>query len=139
MFEPHDFMQEPVGNSDLQKLKHEVLDQGPEASLPCNLPDAWLSMLERDLEMLLQKQKEDHNYLTAPLAIIAHILYGKHGNKETEISFSDEELFKYLQDLRIEISLEIIRRNTNITPEPATLDTIFTNRDVHMVEQPFPF
>lgn len=139
MFEPHDLAKVPMEKSDLQKLKHEVLDQGPEAALPCNLTEAWLSMLARDLEMLIQEQKEDHSYLTAPLAIIVHILYGKHGNKETEISFSEEELFKYLQDLRIEISLEIIRRNTNIAPEPATLDTIFTNRNVHIVEQPFLF
>lgn len=38
--------------SDLLQLKREVLDQGPEAALPCNLPDKWLCLLARDLEML---------------------------------------------------------------------------------------
>lgn len=120
--------------SDLNRLKHEVLDFGPNATLPCNLPDAWLSMIARDLEMLFQEKKEDHGYLTAPLAIVVHILHGKHGNKEKEISFSENELFKYLQDLQIEVSLEILRRNTDITPEPATLDTIFSDRTVKITK-----
>lgn len=120
--------------SDLRKLKQEVLDRGPDATLPCNLPDAWLNLLARDLEMLLQEQKEYHCYMTAPLAIVVHILYAKHGNKGRVVSFSEEEMFNHLQDLRIEILLEIIRRNTDISPEPATLDTIFTNRDVYMAK-----
>jgi|CXWL01.1.fsa_nt_gi hypothetical protein len=76
--------------------------------------------------------------MTAPLALIVHILHGKYGGKGHGISFSEEELFKYLQDLRIEISLEIIRHDTNRAPKPATLDTIFTNRDLSIVEQLFP-
>lgn len=31
--------------SDLLQLKREVLDQGPEAALPCNLSDKWLYQL----------------------------------------------------------------------------------------------
>lgn len=124
--------------SDLKKLKMEVFDRGPEATLPGNLPDYWLSLLERDLGMLLQEHKADHNYMTAPLAVVCHILYAQHGNKGKEVSFSEEELFIYLQYLRIEISLEILRRCSDMAAEPATLATIFTNRNVHVLKQPDP-
>lgn len=130
MFKQHDFSQSPMEKSDLRKLKQEVLDRGSDATLPCNLPDAWLNLLARDLEMFLQKRVEDHSYLTAPLAIVSHLLLAKHGNKGKEVSFSEKELFIYLHDLQIEIALEMIRRNNGIAPEPASLDTIFTNREV---------
>lgn len=125
MIESYDFAQLPPEKSDLAKLKREVLDLGPEAALPHNLPDVWLSLLDRDLEMFLLEQVMDSCYLTAPLAIVAHILLGKKGG---EISFSMTELFKFMQDLRTEISLEIVRRCMGIASEPATLDTIFSNR-----------
>lgn len=118
--------------SDLLKLKREVLDLDSEAALPKHLSDAWLNMLLRDLDIVFQEKNDDHTYLTAPLALIAHILVGKNANKGCEVTVTQEELFGYIQDLRLEISLELIRRNTDITTEPATLDTIFTNRDVHV-------
>lgn len=118
--------------SDLLKLKREVLDRQPEAALPQHLSDAWLNMLLRDLESVLQEENEDHTYMTAPLALIVHILMGKHSNTKQEITFTEQELFGYLQDLRLEISFELIRRNTHFAPEPATLETIFTNRSIHI-------
>jgi hypothetical protein len=119
--------------SDIVKLKKEVLDHGTEAALPVNLPDIWVKLLARDLEMLRDgagEDNEDHSYLTAPLAIIVHILFGRKDENEHEISFSDKDLFIYLDYLQFEISLEEIRRWTDISPEPATLETIFTDRKV---------
>lgn len=120
--------------SDIKKLKQEVLDHGPEATLPANLPDEWIKLLARDLDMLLNVDGgyEDHRYLTAPLAIITHILFGKKGENESSVSFSEEDLVKFLDYLRFEIALEEVRRWTDISPEPATLETIFTNRKVKM-------
>lgn len=121
--------------SDLLKLKNEVLDHGAEAALPANLPDLWVELLAHDLDMLRDGVGEDsdgHNYLTAPLAIIAHILLGKQGGNEKQVSFSDEDLHNYLSSLRFEIALEEIRRWTDLSPEPATLKTIFTNRKVNI-------
>lgn len=114
--------------SDLLQLKREVLDKGPEAALPCNLPDKWLGMLARDIEMLQQAQDSSHSYLSAPLAVVAQLLIGKSGQKGTEISFSLEELFEYLQYLEIEIAIEVARRGAEIDAVPATIETIFTNR-----------
>lgn len=114
--------------SDLLQLKREVLDQGPEAALPCNLPDKWLGLLARDLAMLSQVQDGSHSYLSAPLAIVAQLLLGKSGQKMDEVSFSIEELFEYLQYLEIEIAIEVARRCVDIKAVPATMETIFTNR-----------
>lgn len=115
--------------SDIRRLKCEVLDRGPEAALPCNLPDEWLRLLARDLEMVLQGQYERSNYLNAPLAIVIQLLQAKSCNSETEVSFSEEELLHYLQYLEIEIALEMVRRAANIVARPATIETIFTDRD----------
>lgn len=112
--------------SDLLQLKCEVLDQGPEAALPCNLSDKWLVMLARDIEMLQEETDSDHSYLSAPLAIIIQLLLGKSGQSEGSISI--EELFKYLQYLQIEIVLEVTRRSVDVTLVPATMETILTNR-----------
>lgn len=116
--------------SDLLQLKREVLDQGPEAALPCNLPDKWLCLLARDLEMLPLELGGSHSYLSAPLAIIAQLLLGKSGQKKDQVSFSVEELFEYLQYLEIEIAIEVDRRGVGIKALPATMETIFTNRIV---------
>ena len=120
--------------SNLQKLKDEVLDHGAEAALPCNLSDKWLGLLERDIRMLLLEGGDDHSYMTAPLAIVCQILLGKHPNKGNRVTFTEEELFNYLKDLHEEITLEIIRRHDVIAPIPATLATIFTNRDISRVK-----
>lgn len=112
----------------MKELSEEVLSRGAEGALPCNLSDKWIDLLERDLQMILEEG--DQSYLTAPLALVAHILFNKSGRKVKEVKFSEEELFKYLQYLYFEISLETVRRHTNIAPLPATLETILTNRDV---------
>ncbi|MBU3557198.1 hypothetical protein ICN18_06100 [Polynucleobacter sp. Ross1-W9] len=114
--------------SNMERLSKEVLKQGAESALPCNLPDEWLDLLERDLEMILQEG--DHSYLTAPLAIVAHLMFHKNGGNRKEVTFSEGDLYNYLRYLHFEIALETVRRNTNIAPEPATLETILTNRDV---------
>lgn len=114
--------------SNLERLSNEVLRQGAEATLPCNLTDEWLDLLERDLEMILQEG--NHNYLTAPLAMVTHILFYKNGGKKKEVTFSEEDLFNYLRFLYFEIALEKVRRYTDLAPPPATLETILTNRNV---------
>lgn len=116
----------------MERLSKEVLKKGADAALPCNLSDEWLDLLERDLEMILQEG--DHSYLTAPLAMVAHLMFHKHGVKGRKVTFSEEDLFKYLKFLHFEIALETVRRNTNIAPISATLETILTNRDVSWTE-----
>lgn len=111
-----------------ERLAKEVLSKEIGAALPCNLPDEWIDLLERDLDMILNK--DDQSYLTAPLAIICHIIFDKSGRKDKKVAFTEEELFKYIQYLYFEITLETVRRHTDVAPAPATLETILTNREV---------
>lgn len=115
--------------SNLEKLKREVLDLGPEAALPLHLSDIWLDLLWRDIDLVLKGQSDDHAYLVAPLALIAHILIGKQGNDGPNVSFTSEDLWRYLQELRMEISVEMLRRQANLDVKPpATLKTIFEDQ-----------
>ena len=59
---------------------------------------------------------------------IVDILIAKTGAQE--VKHSCEELFDYFQQYSIELGLEAVARNTEINYEPATLETIFTHRDV---------
>lgn len=120
--------------SDLELLRSDVLIQPPEAALPCNLSDYWLDLIGRDLEECVGDGAGNHDesttYMTAPLALILHILTGKTGSNKLEIPLDD--MSKYFQDYRIEIALESLRRRTDMKPEAATLETIFTERDVQV-------
>lgn len=125
----HEFLPQ----SDLAKLKREVLDLPPEFSLPCKLPDCWLDMLARDLEEVVYIQRYSGDdlavYAAAPMALIFNILWGKLPG--SELSMTCEQLWDYFVDLRIEINLEIVNRRTLHKVEPATLENIFTNRLIH--------
>lgn len=123
---------EQLPKSDLNRLKQEVLSRPPIAALPCNLPDHWLDMIARDLEEVVGNSEyggdDTFSYAAAPLALIIHILEGRASSKGIPIPF--DELYRYFCDLRIEVSLEMVSRRTNIRAEPATLETIFTGREV---------
>lgn len=123
--------------SDLHLLREEVTSQSPAAALPCNLSDYWLELTARDLEETVgegcHSGESSNKYGAAPLALIIHILSGKLGRRHFE--FSVDKLFEYYCDYRIEINLEIVNRKTNIKIEPATLETIFTDRTVRCLNQ----
>ena len=42
------------------------------------------------------------------------------------------ELERYFVDYRIEVALEMVRRQTQVDVEPATLETIFTDRAIRI-------
>ena len=44
--------------SNIKRLSKEVLTQGAEAALPCNLPDEWLNLIERDSIFQLKNESE---------------------------------------------------------------------------------
>jgi hypothetical protein len=118
--------------SDLAKLQREVLALPPSAALPCNLPEHWLDMIARDLEATMTGGEE--GYASAPLLLVVHILQGKTpGQSGQEIQTPLETLYDYFRDLRVEIDLEIVNRRTRSWIEPATLDSIFTDRMVLVV------
>jgi hypothetical protein len=110
----------------LKKFKVEVCDQGPEACLPRNLPDDWLSVVARSTEDMVNGDSKGTGAIA--LAAIVNILCAKLGTEG--VNMSHEELYQRLQDYRIELALEEVHRKTEVKYEAATLVTIFTHRDV---------
>jgi hypothetical protein len=104
--------------SDLARLRDEVLSKPPEAALPCQLSDYWLRLICRDLDVPN----------AAPLALVLHVMSSRAAALGVAITVQD--LQRCLNDYRMEVALELVRRSTNIKPEPATLETIFTERCV---------
>lgn len=117
----------------LNRLRDEVLCLPHEAALPCNLPDFWLDQIAYDLEMSIGESAQTDTegvpgHLTVPLMLVFHLLAGKTGSNTIQVLH--EELFGYLDALNMEIGIEIVNRRTEIVASSATLDTIFTDRDI---------
>lgn len=125
----------PLPESNLAELNNDVLRHPADAALPCNLSDKWLTMLARDLEHCVGDSigaPDAGHYMAAPLAAILHLLSGKSDSASPPHRL--EEIYEYFKDYHVEITLEIVRRNTDITPEPATIETIFTDRRVRLAQ-----
>jgi hypothetical protein len=114
---------------DLQRFKKEVSDRGIEGSLPKNLPDYWLAYLLTVAEHFLDGECSNGGFSVMTAAIV-DLAMAKIGAQEAELSY--EELLDYFQQYSIELGLETVARNTGIDYEAATLETIFTHRDVHI-------
>jgi hypothetical protein len=115
--------------SDLARLRDEVLSKPPEAALPCQLSDYWLRLICRDLDVWAGESDVHLNTPNAaPLALVLHVMSSRAAALGVAITVQD--LQRCLNDYRMEVALELVRRSTNIKPEPATLETIFTERCV---------
>jgi len=124
-------MTEELSKTDLALLTREVPDGN--AALPCNLSDYWLDRIARDLDELQAAGEQDASQesphtLSGPLYLIIKILMAKAGADKLKVS--DEEMYGYFQSYQIEVNLEIVSRRTELKAEPASLHTIFTDRDV---------
>jgi len=109
----------------LKRFKAEVIDQGAGAC-PCNLSDEWLQAVAQSAEDMMSGNEAGNG--SVALAAILTILMAKQG--ADELTVSEEAMFARFQDYRIELGLEEVHRKTEVKYEPATLATIFTNRDV---------
>ena len=117
----------------LKRFKEEVMMLGPEATLPSNLSDYWLTEIQQSLERYFDsvqgpEDMEGEGSISLSLAAVVHILFAKSGGEPIQSSL--EEMFKHYEDYRIELALEEVRRKTDVQTEPATIATIFTNRVV---------
>ncbi|TMN16129.1 hypothetical protein [Pseudoxanthomonas sp. X-1] len=120
--------------TDLERLQEEILSKSADAALPSQLSDFWLNSIARDLEVLdCELGSRDPavlHALTGPLALIVHILVGKSNSMTATVS--QDDLVRFFHDYRMEIALEQVSRSTRTQMSPATLETIFTNRDVEV-------
>ena len=120
----------PLPPSDLARLAQDVLAHSPEAALPSNLSDQWFHCIARDLACGFDELEGDgtiDDYLAAPLALVLHLLRGQ-GRTGELISY--DELMACLNDYRVEIALEMVNRTTPLQSTPATIETIFRQREV---------
>lgn len=74
--------------------------------------------------------QHDPAHMAVPVALVFHLLAGKHGGKSIEIDL--ETLQKHLRYLRTEIFLEQINRRSSVQANGPTLETIFENREVRV-------
>lgn len=114
---------------DMATLKKEILGSDPVHALPHSMSDLWLKALSASLERIFEGNSDQaQQYLAAPLALILHLLRGKSGSENLELT--DDVFLQYLNYYRVEVELELLSRTSSISITPATLVTIFTDRDV---------
>ena len=120
----------------LQDFKSQVADLGPEACLPMELDDTWLlAVLESADEMLGEGDGSSDGALA--LAALLNLLGGKR-LAMGQAAIDEAMVQNLLRDYRIELALELVHRRTEVKYEPATMRTIFTNRDVKTWKEDFP-
>ena len=111
----------------LIRFKNEVTNLGPQACLPRNLSDEWLSALSQSVNRLLAGEAEE---VAGAVAIAAvHVLLQTRTSSGIH-ALGEEEARQRLIAYRLELALELMHRNTEVKYEPANLETIFTNRVV---------
>jgi hypothetical protein len=120
----------------LQDFKSQVSDLGPEACLPMELNDSWLLAVLQSADEILGEGDGSAEGALA-LAALLNLLAGKrHAISHTGL---DEVMVqRLLCDYRIELALELVHRRTEVKYEAATMQTIFTNREVKTWKDHFP-
>jgi hypothetical protein len=125
-----------VPMSRLARFYAEVTDRGAEACLPRNLSEEWLDVLSAAVETLLSDPDQDENSSEPSpeakamvLASVLLILSAKRAQPHA-LRISLEEFMGHLNNYRLELALEMVHRRTDVKYEPASLETIFTNREV---------
>ncbi|GAQ30433.1 hypothetical protein K6V18_06585 [Ralstonia insidiosa] len=117
----------------LNKLKSELLDAAPEACLPRNLSEEWRDYLAGSADNMLKEDEDEDDTQdkgAAILAVILRILDAKRAETAGRVEVPFEELHAYVQRYRLELALEELHRKTDITYNPATIETILTEREV---------
>ncbi len=116
---------------DMKRLEKEILSNSAVAALPQNLSDEWLALLLRVLVVSMDPDVHSipngNHALSAPVAVVAHLMMDK--LKTKNLTFPPDELYLCCDFYRMELEAELLRRKTDIPVIPATLETIFTNRD----------
>jgi hypothetical protein len=128
----------------LERFHSEVTESGTDACLPRNLSDEWLESVAKIVDAVLLEPEEGEQQAdlvsatdemkAIALAAVLSILSAK--CKQPSIEVSMEELLRCLCDYQMELALEVVHRRTDIRYEAASLETIFTNRDVRTWKEP---
>ena len=115
-----------------ERIKMELLDKESAACLPRNLSNEWLEYLAQSAEKMLEGDEGESDAIRkeASLAVVVRLLDAKSPGRAAVIEVPIEGLYQYVQRFRMELALEQVHRNTDVKYEPATLETILTEREV---------
>ncbi len=107
------------------------MSRGAEACLPRNLPDEWLEMAAQSAEDILDEAAVPAAEPRGAIALAA-LLCILEAKKATggSLEVSYEQLHEYVNMYRIELSLELVHRHSDIKYEPASLNLILTDREI---------
>jgi hypothetical protein len=123
-----------------ERIKEELLDRDPSACLPRNLNDEWLSYLAVSADKMLGSDNAEDAEAgavrkEASLAVVIRLLDAKAGERGEGIEVPIEDMYNYLQRYRMELALEEVHRKTEVKYNPATIETILTERDIETWKQ----
>ena len=126
----------------LSKFANEVLSKGPSAVLPFNLSMQWLAELQKMADDFLDLNFQSENCdnpgdIVDPIlsACVSEILSHQQGGT-TEIA--PEELIKKITIYAIQITIETIRRESNIKVERPSLENILDADRLAEISEIFP-
>ncbi|WP_310714495.1 hypothetical protein [Burkholderia multivorans] len=115
----------------MQRLKAELLEsEDARACLPCNLTDEWLNSLADSASRLLDGSGDENADPALVINVLIRIIEAKTALHLTVMAINEDELIKCLVRYRVELALETVHRKTDITYNPATLETILTERKI---------
>lgn len=112
----------------IDKLIAEVAKNGANACLPHNMSDELLACMDCELEAM--SEGRDSEASSCVLCGLFILLSYRAGSKNVKISA--EELNARLNEYRMEIAFEKVHRVSEYKYEAATLQTIFTNRELNI-------
>ncbi|MEC9413285.1 MAG: hypothetical protein VX829_11510 [Pseudomonadota bacterium] len=110
-----------------------VLSKGVNAVLPRNLKDYWLRYLLTQIREL--ENDEGDSDLKPLVAAVLLLLEKKKGL--TRSNLSDDELKEYTSQYCTELQLEAVHRNTEFSISAATVENIFSNREIEISKKKF--
>lgn len=113
----------------LKQFQEEVLSKGMESTLPANLSDEWLETLGKQADYFLSDTDTSDIDTDLLLTAMLHIVTAKNVSK-CSIELGYEVLEDYTRQYAIELAMETVSRNTDVTISRPTINTIFTNRDL---------
>jgi len=114
----------------LENLQADLLEPPLEVCLPRNLSDEWLDWLALSADYMLEDGHDESVNGTAIIAVVLRLVHARIPTDAEPVEVSYEELHKYTHLYRAELAFEAVHRNSEITYNPATLDTILTEREI---------
>lgn len=127
--------------TDLAQLEAALNQNPPEFAVPRNLPMHWLALLARDSAVFQNCQDDELQHLEgcirALMCVTLRVLSAQRGRPMRMMDLSEDEQHRLLTTLRLELVIEAIRRQEpGLSVEPASLETLFTDRRLRGVIDP---